>query len=62
MRNSSTLQFYQDILIYFTKIMVKTCSWGKCNSDTGYAERIHGVKFHPFPQTEDKQGKMFALD
>ena len=50
MRNSSTLQFYKDILIYFNKIMVKTCSWGKCNSDTGYAERIHGESFILFPK------------
>ena len=56
-RNSSTLQFYNDILIYFTKIMVKTCSWGKCNSDTRYPERIHGVRFIPFPKPKTNEAK-----
>ena len=56
-RNSSTLQFCIDILIYFTKIMVKTCSWGKCNSDTRYPERIHGVRFIPFPKPKTNEAK-----
>ena len=37
--------------------MVKTCSRGKCNSDTGYAERIHAVSFIPFPKPKTNKAK-----
>jgi len=30
--------------------MVKRCSWGTCNSDTRYPERIVNVSFIPFPK------------
>lgn len=30
--------------------MVKRCSWGTCNSDTRYPERIVNVIFIPFPK------------
>jgi hypothetical protein len=30
--------------------MVKHCSYGKCNSDSRYPERLHGVRFISFPK------------
>ncbi|KAJ8300724.1 hypothetical protein KUTeg_022243 [Tegillarca granosa] len=30
--------------------MVKTCSWGTCNSDSRFPERIVDVRFIPFPK------------
>ncbi|KAJ8309692.1 hypothetical protein KUTeg_011557 [Tegillarca granosa] len=30
--------------------MVKTCSWGTCNSDTRHPGRIQNVAFIPFPK------------
>ncbi|KAJ8309025.1 hypothetical protein KUTeg_013899 [Tegillarca granosa] len=30
--------------------MVKTCSWGTCNSDTRHPDRIQNVAFIPFPK------------
>lgn len=38
------------ILVISLIIMVKTCSWGTFNSDTGYPERVENVRFIPFPK------------
>jgi hypothetical protein len=38
--------------------MVKRCSWGLCNSDTRYPERLTGgVLFHPFPKPKTQLQK-----
>ncbi|XP_062577807.1 uncharacterized protein LOC134239658 [Saccostrea cucullata] len=37
--------------------MVKTCAYGKCNSDTRYPERIQGVRFIPFPKPKTQKDK-----
>ena len=31
-----------------SKMVVKRCSWGKCNTDSRYPDRYPGVKFIPF--------------
>ena len=31
-----------------SKMVVKRCSWGKCNADSRYPDRYPGVKFIPF--------------
>lgn len=36
------------ILVISLITMVKTCSWGTCNSDTRYPERVQNVRFIPF--------------
>ena len=52
--NSSTLQFYNDILIYILPKLLKNCPWEKCNSESRYPERIHGVRLIPFPKEKIK--------
>lgn len=37
--------------------MVKTCSWGTCNSDTRYPERVQNVRFILFPKPTTNQAK-----
>jgi len=38
--------------------MVKRCTWGTCNIDTRYPERLAGgVKFIPFPKPSRSLGK-----
>lgn len=37
--------------------MVKTCAWGRCNSNTRRPERIQGVRFIPFPKPKTQKDK-----
>uniref|UniRef100_A0A8W8NT97 THAP-type domain-containing protein n=1 Tax=Magallana gigas TaxID=29159 RepID=A0A8W8NT97_MAGGI len=37
--------------------MVKTCAWGRCNSDTRRPERIQGVHFIPFPKPKTQKDR-----